>query len=251
MTILYFSATGNCLAVAKKLGGELLSIPKLVKEGRYEITDDVIGVVCPTYCADAPKMVQRYLSKAKLTAEYTFWISTYGYQAGAAVTHGAEYLKKAAGQADYVAKIIMVDTALTRFETQKQIDTLPKKDVEGQIEALRADIAARKKGVAKVSLFDKAVDLLYHKAGAAQIADDRDKGFLVTDACIKCGTCARLCPSDNIKITDRVEYQHHCEGCLGCLHNCPKNAIHLKNERSTVRFRNPDVKLKELIDANN
>ena len=45
--------------------------------------------------------------------------------AGAYADHAAEYLKKAAGHADYVDKIIMVDTALTRFESQKQIDTLP------------------------------------------------------------------------------------------------------------------------------
>lgn len=251
MTILYFSATGNCLSVAKKIGGELLSIPKLVKEGRYEIIDDVIGVICPTYCADAPKMVQDYLSKAKLNADYTFMISTYGYLAGAATSHDEDYLNKAAGHADYVAKIIMVDTALTRFETQKQLDTLPEKDVPGQIEKVVAEIKARKKGTPKVSLFDKAVDLLYHKAGASQIADDSDKRFIITDACIKCGTCAKICPADNIRVTDRVEYLHHCEGCLGCMHNCPKQAIHLKNEQSSVRFRNKEVSLKELINANN
>lgn len=251
MTILYFTATGNCLAVAKRIGGELLSISKLVKEGRCEIADDVIGVICPTYCADAPKMVQEYLKKAKLKADYTFWISTYGYQAGAAVAHGEEYLKKASGHADYVTKIIMVDTALTRFETQKQIDTLPKKDVEGQIARVIEDIKQRKTQIAKVSVFDKIVDKLYHTAGAAQIADDRDKGFIETDACVKCGTCARICPADNINVTDKVEYRHHCEGCLGCLHNCPKNAIHLKNEQSAVRFRNPEVTIRELVGANN
>ena len=144
----------------------------------------------------------------------------------------------------------MVDTALTRFETQKQIDTLPQKNVDGQIERIRNDINERKKQITKVSAFDKVVDWLYHTAGKSQIADDRDKGFIVTDACIKCGTCAKICPADNIQVGEQVIYLHHCEGCLGCLHNCPKNAIHLKNEQSAVRFRNPDVKIKELIDAN-
>ena len=251
MTVLYFSVTGNCLAVAKRIGGELLSIPKLVKENRYEISDDVIGVITPTYIADAPKMVQNYLSKAKLTADYTFVISTYGYLAGAATSHMENYMTKAAGHTDYATKIIMADTALTRFETQKQIDTLPKKDVEGQIKRVIADIEARKKSIPRVSVFDKAVDWLYHTAGASQIADERDKGFIVTEACIKCGTCAKICPADNIEVTDHVEYLHHCEGCLGCLHGCPKNAIHLKNEQSSVRFRNAEVTLKEIIDANN
>lgn len=48
MKILYFTATGNSLAVAKKLGGELISIPQAIKNNQYEIKDDVIGFVFPT-----------------------------------------------------------------------------------------------------------------------------------------------------------------------------------------------------------
>ncbi len=36
MKILYFSATGNSLYVAKCLGGELLSILQMVKQGKIE-----------------------------------------------------------------------------------------------------------------------------------------------------------------------------------------------------------------------
>ena len=49
MKTLYFSSTGNCLYVAKCLGGECLSIPKLIKQGIYEIKDDVVGIVFPVY----------------------------------------------------------------------------------------------------------------------------------------------------------------------------------------------------------
>lgn len=251
MTILYFTATGNSLAVARRIGGELLSIPHLIKEERYIIEDDVIGVTCPTYCADAPRMVQKYLEKAKLRADYTFFISTYGYMAGADTAHVEGYLKKAAGHADYVAKIIMADTALTRFESQKQIDTLPEKDVDGQIKKIISDIAARKHSIPSVSIGDKMVDWLYHAAGAAQIAPDKaKKAHTVNDQCIKCGTCAKICPSDNIVVTDHVEFLDRCEGCLACVHNCPKNAIHVKGEKSNVRFRNAEVTLKDLINAN-
>lgn len=50
--ILYFTGTGNCLYVARQLGGKdvrLLSIPQLVKDGTYDIEADEIGLVYPVY----------------------------------------------------------------------------------------------------------------------------------------------------------------------------------------------------------
>lgn len=252
MTVLYFTATGNSLFVAKKIGGELLSIPKLVREGRYEIKDDVVGLVCPTYCADVPRMVREYLAKATIEADYTFFIGTYGYMAGAYTDHAAEFLKKAAGHADYVDKIIMVDTALTRFESQKQIDTLPEKHVDQQMERILSNISSRRHSTPRVGAGDKFVDWLYHTAGASQVAPEKAKSHIVNDQCVHCGTCARVCPADNIIVTkEKVEFLDHCEGCLGCVHNCPKNAIHLKNEKSNARFRNPEVSIRDLVEANN
>ena len=45
MKLLYFTATGNCLSVAKRLGGEMLSIPQLMKSKTFAVEDDVVGVV--------------------------------------------------------------------------------------------------------------------------------------------------------------------------------------------------------------
>ena len=44
MTILYFTATGNSLYVAKRLGGKLISIPQMIKENKYEFSDERIGL---------------------------------------------------------------------------------------------------------------------------------------------------------------------------------------------------------------
>ena len=49
MTVCYFTATGNCLYVAKRISGEALSIPQLMKQDRIELTDDAVGIVCPVY----------------------------------------------------------------------------------------------------------------------------------------------------------------------------------------------------------
>ena len=66
MTICYFSATGNSLYVARRIGGELLSIPQLMRQDEIRIEDDAIGVVCPCYNVEMPMMVRDFMRKAHL-----------------------------------------------------------------------------------------------------------------------------------------------------------------------------------------
>ena len=50
--ILYFTATGNSLYIARQLADEnteLLSIPQMVKQGRRDFEADEIGIVYPIY----------------------------------------------------------------------------------------------------------------------------------------------------------------------------------------------------------
>ncbi|MGI6046190.1 MAG: 4Fe-4S dicluster domain-containing protein [Eggerthellaceae bacterium] len=67
-----------------------------------------------------------------------------------------------------------------------------------------------------------------------------------------CGICSRVCPVTNVTQIDKDKpiFGEHCESCFACVHNCPKKAIHLKNEKSGERFRNPNVSTKEIIAAN-
>ena len=64
MKICYFTATGNSLYAAKRIRGDLLSIPKLMREKAVEISDDAVGNVCPVYCGEMPGMVRSFLEKA-------------------------------------------------------------------------------------------------------------------------------------------------------------------------------------------
>ncbi len=251
MTVCYFTASGNCLYVARRIGGELLSIPQLMRQARIELEDDAVGIVCPVYAAEMPMMVREFLAKAHIRTDYFFFIYTYGMGYGEAFAHAELAARDAGVKLSYIGAVQMVDNYLPIFKMREQIDTLPQKNVEGQIEAVCRDIAERKQVTVKVTAAARAQMAMYKNMLAKKILrKDTAQSYIVTDACIRCGICAKVCPADNITVTDKVRFSDRCEVCYACLHNCPHSAIHLKKEASEARFRNEHVSLKDIIDAN-
>lgn len=251
MTICYFTATGNCLYVAKRIGGELRSIPNMLKNSTMDISDDAVGIICPVYAGQMPGMVRSFIEKARIKTDYLFFVYTYGMSESVARPTAISVTENAGLRLDYVNAVLMVDNYLPGFEVQKQIDTAAKKDIEGQIEQVCRDIADRKHNAGKVTMLHRiGMAAVHGTMGKAIHRSDAAKKYIVNDSCVKCGICAKVCPADNITVTDKVIFSDHCEVCYACVHNCPKNAIHLKSERSAVRFRNEHVALKEIISAN-
>lgn len=251
MTICYFTASGNCLYVARKIGGTLLSIPQLMKQDSIDIEDDAVGIVAPVYAVEMPMMVKEFLTKATIKTDYFFFVYTFGMGYAEAFAHVKMACDEAGIKLSYINAIQMVDNYLPGFEMQNQIDTLPQKNVEGQIEKVCHDIEARKETEVKITAAVKAQMAMYKTMLAKRILKkDTAQGYIVNDSCIKCGICAKVCPADNITLTDKVIFGNRCEVCYACLHNCPQNAIHLKTEKSSVRFRNEHVTLKDIMEAN-
>ena len=251
MTVCYFTASGNCLYVAKRIGGTLLSIPQLMKQDSIEIADDAVGIVCPVYAVEMPMMVKEFLQKAKIKTEYFFFVYTFGMGYAEAFAHVELTCRDKGLKLSYINAIQMVDNYLPGFEMQNQIDTLPKKNVEGQIKKLLADIESRAETPVKINAAVKAQMAMYQKMLAKRILrKDTAQEYIVTDDCVRCGICAKVCPANNITVSDKVRFADRCEVCYACLHNCPQNAIHMKNEKSAVRFRNEHISLKDIIEAN-
>lgn len=145
----------------------------------------------------------------------------------------------------------MVDNYLPVFEMQDQMDTLPQKDVEGQLEKICRDIAERKERTVTITPENETQMAFYKERLAVHILrKDAAQDYIVNDNCIKCGICAKVCPANNIAVTDKVTFFGYCEVCYACLHNCPQNAVHMKAEKSAVRFRNEHVSLQDIIQAN-
>ena len=249
MTVFYFTGTGNSLAVAKHIGGTLIPIPQVVNSPNLSYTDDAIGVVFPIYSLTTPKMVRQFLDKAHFEADYIFAIGTYGNMPGAAMLNLQKQAQKNGYRFHYANHLLMLDNFLPVFEVEAQVRKLPNKKVEEMTAKIVEDINKRKQMKATASLVSRAVTAMV--SPMINSAGKKAQGFIINSNCNKCGICAKVCPAKNITVTDKVNFESQCEWCMGCLHHCPQNALHLKNEKSSKRWRNPEVSLNEIITANN
>lgn len=51
------------------------------------------------------------------------------------------------------------------------------------------------------------------------------KTKVISEACIKCGTCVRNCPTNAIDIESKTFDLDKCIACCACINRCPKHAI--------------------------
>ncbi len=238
MTIFYFTATGNSLAAAKRIGGELISIPQR-SPGVFK--DDVIGVVFPTYGFSVPKIVRRFLEASTFEAEYIFAVATYGNICGAV----AEDIRRI-GRFDYVNTLLTVDNFQPIFDIARQKAKLPSKRVEEHLSAIVNDIRERKHFAPKCGVVAKFLTWMCSKIDI-EPEDNPRRYFRVDESCDGCNICGMVCPTGNV---EKGVFGENCVCCQACVHACPKHAIHVKGERSSERWRNPEVTLREIIEAN-
>lgn len=249
MTVFYFTCTGNCLEVAKKLGGRTVSIPSVLKGSEFTFEDDIIGVITPNYKGDIPSPVKEFLSKVNFKAKYSFGIVTYGFFNAAAnvklqalgETHGIHF--------DYINSLFMIDNSFIYFDMEKEIKKLPSKKVDEHMKVIKNDVLTRKQKIYGNSIVIKGLAKIIEKTSVGK-PDNFSKNFEIDSSCINCGICEKVCPINNIVIKDKPIIDDKCIRCGACWHNCPKKAIHYKGEKSKTQYRNAVVTVQEIIKAN-
>lgn len=250
--IFYFTATGNSLYIAKQLGDELISIPQAMKQDNLTFEADKIGIVCPIYGHEMPKMVKDFIKKATFKTDYFYIVLTYGALHGGAAELANDYLKSVGKKADHITSIVMVDNFLPNFDMVEQC-AIDKKTPEN-LAIIKADIDKKKHKIEKAGFKNKMI----HK-GYLMMVKNQDETvwskFRVEDNCIGCETCVKVCPSASIKTENgkAVHTMNNCQACYACVHACPQKAIKftIPEKNPDVRYRNENITLEEIIKANN
>lgn len=251
--IFYFTGTGNSLYAAKELDENIISIPRIIKEEKLEFSADSIGIVCPVYGHEMPGMVKEFIRKASFETDYLFVVLTYGAYHGGAAEIADLFLRNAGKRADYITTIEMVDNFLPVFDMKEQVAM--DKQVEKHLEKIRADLQAKKREIQKASLTEKTVHKMYRK----MVKNEPETvwaAFRVTDECVGCGICTRVCPAGCIHLENQyaVHEPDGCQACYAYVHACPKMAVQFTLSRPeknpTARYRNEHVTLCELVQSN-
>jgi MinD superfamily P-loop ATPase containing an inserted ferredoxin domain len=254
--IYYFTGTGNSLAIAKKIAAalgecELVPIASLAAVPKIAPAADRVGIVCPVYFLGLPLRVAEFAKRFdRSSAGYTFAVVTYGgsgseptlRQLDAAIrTQNGRGLDAGFSVKMPGNYILMYDT-LSKERCNEVLAS-----AQQQLAGIVSAIGKSEHNTLPRSL---AGSLLHAIAYPWFVSHARTKSreFTVSDACTSCGTCAAICPADNIELVEgRPVWKDRCEVCLGCIQLCPAQAIEAGPKTAQrSRYHNPEIALAEL-----
>ena len=263
--ILYFSATGNSLAIARQLAERLNERLMLLTEAvKQDLTGEKrIGLVFPTYDFNLPPAMPEMVAQLKISPQsYVFTVVTCGSMAGNCVWVLRRLLRKKGIELAYSHKVSMPDNSALAFGRN------PNKQL-GKYER----VPARMEQIIR-ELQNESHTLHYSWFGLLSWLLGRpavERGMIHylgpkvnADKCNGCGTCVRVCPIENIQLVESTKAKDrsselkstqvavtgdHCTVCLACVHACAQQAIST-NGKETLKerqYRHQQIKLKDLL----
>lgn len=254
-TVIYwFSGTGNSLAIAKKLVDHLENAelrPMAEAMQSKPPAADTAGVVFPVYWFGLPNLVDRFLRTVPLASDpYVFTVATMAMMPGAAHRQAKQALAQrgvslAAGWSVRMPENYSpVPAEKSKVNPQRLFEK-----AEKAAAAIAEQVVARTRDGTQDSM--PPVNLLghaLHKIMAPRFAH-ADSTFRVQPHCTSCGTCARVCPVNDIVLSEEgvPEWQGHCEQCFACMQWCPVDAIRAERfPANRRRYHHPDIAVEDI-----
>lgn len=231
--ILFFSGTGNSAYAAVQIGREINDevIDLFERIRSHDFTDihsdSAWVVVVPTYAWRIPRIVQEWLENTNLLgSREIYFVMTCGGSIGDA----GRYLEKLCDKKklNYMGCIAvkMPENYIAMFSVPERERAL---EIIGQADVVIGDAALM---IKNNRVFPKSVIRFPDKANSGFINAlfypmfVHAKKFHVTDACVSCGKCVKVCPLNNIHLAEgKPVWGKNCTHCMACINRCPSESI--------------------------
>ncbi len=256
--IFVFSSTGNTFKISRDTAmavgdTEIISIPEAMKS-KIDISDcDAIGIATPVYVWGLPNIVANFLKKLSgIENKYIFAIATYGGWPAATLLQAEKLIKERGGKLSSGFAVNMPGNYTPMYgaiKQEKQLKMFQK--AQTKIQQIADTVKNRRTG--KIEANGALVNILFSGLiynSSISHYSKIDKGYSADEKCNSCGICAKVCPVDNIKMSNgKPEWLHQCEHCLACLQWCPVEAMQFgKSTAKRKRYRHPEAKLSDFTN---
>ena len=251
--ILYFSGTGNSEYAAERIGkatgDKVLNLFERLRDGDCSgiNSEKPWVIVTPTYAWRIPRILQKWLERTELSGNRDiYFVMTCGDSIG----NAGKYLKQLCAKKGLnyrgCAKVVMPENYIALFRTPSEKEALEiirhaEEAIDQAASVIKREGAFPELGV---TLGDRVSSGIVNDIFYPVIV--HSKKFHVTDACISCGKCERVCPLQNIHLNQgKPVWGNSCTHCMACICRCPKEAIEYgRHSKGLPRYTFPKESFK-------
>jgi ferredoxin len=253
----YFSGTGNTLMLARMLA-EKLEDTQIIniascKDANALPSAENIGLLFPVYAFGLPRMMKNFIADILCTNEdtYIFSLTDYASAGGTSALKLLDSLLKKKGRRLNAGFGLAMPPNYVPFggaeskEKQNEYFSNATEEIEKIAEIIKSRPERYMYARGFIPLFFiKFCNMLFFRDLPGEAAK-----FYVNDNCTSCGTCVKVCPTDNIELVEgHPVWGGNCEQCMACLQWCPETAIHRKGvPESRLHYHNPNIDVQDLI----
>jgi len=248
--ILYFSGTGNSLALAKRIANIVgdTEIRAMATYGNPKGEYERVGFVFPCYSLGLPRFVKNYIENIdiqELVSDYYFAVETNGGWPGNANSTINKILRAKGSALSFNINIRMFANYIAMYSMKGDAKKLAE-DANVEISSVATSIKNKMRNsnvrgsILANALYSTSINAFYKKV----------KGFNISNDCNGCGICVRLCPGNNISMVaaGKPVIGEVCEQCMACIQWCPKQAINYKTKTvGKKRYTHPEIRVDEMM----